>query len=352
MQREFLALVTVLVVLLAGCQAPVGGDSDTTPTSGVVPTGPTETPSASPTTTSTPDPTSTPIPSPTPTPTPSPTPTPVPVDPANPYGSEELAVYVDDSMMDRDVGPMLNSSFAYWEEHSEKYAGYPVEYQLVETPGAADIHITFKHVSVCGFHMPQDGVYYGCADVVEPYSTAPTPVNVDIHYNLSNPEIELTLIHELGHTLGLDHDDEPQEYMADPLPVTTLDPVKVHLRASQGDVPFGVKPDVEDGLNYFSDHDDLADSETLDWEFTEDIDEAKFVITYHRSAGECGHAHGGSCVDFGYEYYDQDHIHLTNLDDTIAWHVAFQVSPYFWSENEMPDELSTDTDLRDRSRFP
>lgn len=344
---RWVALLLAVCVVLAGCTASSATRTPDDSASAVDPS-PTTTPTMTVSPTATPTPT--PTPTATPTPSPTPTPTPEPVHSANPYGSDELAVYVNDSMVDRIVQPYVRSALDYWEENSEEYAGYPVEYRIVNSTVSADIHVTFTHVSMCGLSIRLDGPYLGCADVVKPYSDAPSTVEVAIQHNLSKRGMERTLIHEIGHTLGLEHDDEPREYMTHLESPFDYGPVPVYLQASSGRLPFGVENDVEDGLDYVTNHESL--NESYQWRFVDDVDDAKIVITYHHSAGACGYSTGGSCMEYGYKYHDQYHLQLAELDSTLAWHVAYQLSMFVFPTGDTPDVLSPDTDRETRENFP
>ncbi len=339
--------VTVLLVVLAGC---TGFDSVGTPTPTPQSTDPsdtTATPTPTPTVTETPTPTATPSPTSTPTPTPD------PIHPANPYGSELLSVYVNDSMVDRDTSSAVRRALNYWETNSLDYAGYPIEYTLVESRTEADVVISFEDLTVCGYETVVDGVYYGCADAVDPYGDAPDPVTIEIHYNLSTPQMVSTLIHEFGHTLGLGHSDDPQQYMSEHSPVgTEFDPVRVYVRSPDADLPLGVENEIEAALYYFTDHESLSDAEEINWTFVDDVENATVAVTYHHTDGPCGFDDGGSCSRTGAEYRDQFQVHLVQLDDTVAWHLAYHLAAQIFPEGDVPEILSPDTDRSERERFP
>jgi len=133
------------------------------------------------------------------------------VDEDNPYGEETLVVGVDASEAERNVTPVVTDSLEYWEENSEQYADYPIEYQLDADAEHPDVQIVWvTDLEDCD--SVSDPAIAGCADLVE--DTAPGTALVEVETGLSREQATETLRHELGHTLGLRHGDAPQDVMS------------------------------------------------------------------------------------------------------------------------------------------
>lgn len=124
-----------------------------------------------------------------------------------------LAVAYDDGVDRREnFAELIEASAAFWEEHAEQYAGYEVEYDLDPDADDPDVRVTLvDEVSNC--HRNDDGyMVVGCAPLIT--DQAPDTASVQIKSGYSDNLTQTTITHELGHTLGLGHDDEPTEVMS------------------------------------------------------------------------------------------------------------------------------------------
>lgn len=135
------------------------------------------------------------------------------VDPDNPYGQETLVVASAHAPNDSHH-TMTEDALEYWEGNtSDEYADYPIEYEYEPTAEDPDIRIRWvTEIDSCGENDHEN--LAGCADLVTNDREVPETVVVRVETDHSRAETIATLKHELGHTLGLTHDDEPQEVMS------------------------------------------------------------------------------------------------------------------------------------------
>jgi hypothetical protein len=292
----------------------------------------------------------------------------------NPYGDGNLTVAVDATNVTdgRDVRPLVAASLAFWEENAERYAGYAVDYRLLDAgsdPANADVVVRFVDaVGDCGH---EEGVA-GCA----PYVTrgpVDRPVTVRVATGFDDDSTRLVLDHELGHTLGLGHDDDPQSVMSSRATLTTLPRTDAADRAfAWNDSTLsvyvdgeGVDPDDRDAtdrqvtaaLDYFADGADGAVPDNVSFVRTEDAASADVVVRFAEESpcsaatGSCGRLGGFDPDDDGeLERYTRLEITLADLDtDAVAWHVARWVGAGLGLEGEeYPAPLRTTTTSDER----
>ncbi len=134
----------------------------------------------------------------------------------NPHQQTTLTVgvnYTDDGIVDQ--SDQIKAAFDYWEANSMEYSGYPIVYEFEPDETDPDVILEFtNNISVCGSTWNPRTI--GCAPVVtSPYFG---PLEVSIKSSYDPAATEWILKHELGHTLGLEHGDDPEDIMEDTLP--------------------------------------------------------------------------------------------------------------------------------------
>lgn len=127
----------------------------------------------------------------------------------NPWGREVVTVGVNDSAgVERNLTALVRRATEYWNTDGRGYGEYAVRYEVDPDARAPDIEVQFvREIESCGHQ--RGGELLGCAPQLHANSTPPTPVPVRVETGYSDESTVETIKHELGHTRGLDHDDEP-----------------------------------------------------------------------------------------------------------------------------------------------
>lgn len=129
-------------------------------------------------------------------------------------GSTTLSI-VDESESHHDLERLTREALRYWTANAADYAGFGVSFEL--TASDSDIELVFlenrNDLRGCREHASQ-GVL-GCAPLLKNGHRPTRPITVEVVV-AERPygDILVTVKHELGHTLGLTHDDEPANIMS------------------------------------------------------------------------------------------------------------------------------------------
>lgn len=286
-------------------------------------------------------------------------------DPDNPYREETLTVVVENGAGDdRDVTPMVRQALDYWEANAERYAGYPVEYEIRPDAASPDLRVVYTNsITDCG----SEEHTAGCSPVIRGARQIDRPVSVRVQSGFSDRSTVEVLKHELGHTLGLRHGDEPREVMQAKSKLTTLPLTNATDRALPWDDPtltyhvdYGSVPpserdetrrQIEAALGYFADGAEGTVPENVSFERTDDRAAADVTIRFDDSApctqgsGSCGGLQGlDPDGDGAMERYTKLEITIVDLDtDAVGWHVGSWLARGFGlSADERPPPLRSD----------
>lgn len=307
----------------------------------------------------------TPTPDPTPVDagdvaTPEPTPTPDP-DPAratavaasNPWNADPVTVGVvapaDDN---RTYRPLVERALAFWENES---TGYELDYRVVDDADAADADVWVRFVDnitrCSGTHSERD---VGCADYVPRGTTAPDPTVVRVETGYTNDSTVETLKHEVGHTLGYEHDDTDEyAFMASetrkvrlPTPNATslANPWKadsLRVYAAYPDIMETQRLEYVEGVERAVDYYRTDEASTLpagvDLRLTDNRSEADIVVEFTRTgtATSVGRRYGyNEDADPAFERFTRYEITVNNIDrDRIGWHVGYWLGWAFGAES-------------------
>ncbi|AXG05797.1 matrixin [Haloplanus rubicundus] len=269
---------------------------------------------------------------------------------ANPWGDEPIVVAVrNEGSRDRDFAALVREATAFWEEGS-RYLGFDVEYEVRPDAEDPDLIVAFTdEIPDCG--DVSDAV--GCAPLLTDSRQVDRPETAWVKTDLSDESTVLVTEHELGHTLGLTHDDPPRDVMrarsvlyTEPQPNATERAFPwadadftVRVDAANASDPAGARSQVDHALTYYED-DPPGMPTNLTFERT-DAD-AEVLIRFGPTA-DC-RASSGSCIgtygtdpdgDGAIETYTRVEITLVGLDtEAVGWHVGYWLAHAFGAEED------------------
>jgi hypothetical protein len=262
----------------------------------------------------------------------------------NPWGDEPVVVAVTNSAdPSRNVTPLVRAATDYWEANAERDAGYEIDYRVVPDAGDPDLRIEFAEtVPECG--KVTDAV--GCAPLITDTRQIERPESVWIQGGLSDESSVLVVKHELGHTLGLTHDDAPADVMAarsvlytQPKPNATErdypwadGEFTVYVDTATAGDPAGASEQVGHALDYYAEG-APGMPDNLTFRRVEDPEDAEVVVDFSDASPCSSDGDPGSCVgtrgtdpdgDGAIEQYERVRITLVRLDtDAVGWHVGY-----------------------------
>jgi predicted Zn-dependent protease with MMP-like domain len=130
-------------------------------------------------------------------------------------GTTQTVLVEDNSDGPHDVAENARQALSYWEQHSEEYAGFGIDFELDDS-GNADLVIAYGDDPRGCENVPEySSRVLGCAPLLREGSRVPQPITARV-VAATRPfgEVLTTTKHEIGHVLGLDHDAEPRHIMS------------------------------------------------------------------------------------------------------------------------------------------
>ena len=291
---------------------------------------------------------------------------------SDPYSGRTLVVAVENPTNgSRDYAPLVRQALDYWEENASRYVGYDVTYRV--DPDASDPDLVVSvvdRIDDCGAGEDHSA---GCAPFITRPEQFSPPVRVRVVDGLTDESVVRVLIHELGHTLGLGHDDEPQSVMQAKGRLATLPQrdavnrsfawesrtLSVHVAVGDGAGDRAVvERQVREALAYFDRGADGTVPEDVSFVRTSDPSAADVVVQVggatpcDRDAGSCRRLRGLDPDDDGaLESYDRLEVYVVGLEpEAVGWHVGRHLgySLGLTTDAEYPEPLRTTASYDER----
>ena len=271
---------------------------------------------------------------------------------SNPWGSDPIVVGVEnEAEPDRSVAPLVREAMSYWEEHAERYLGYPVAFDV--RPDAKEPDLVVKFVS----DVPDCGVgdAVGCAPLINDSRQIDRPETIWVRGGLSDSSSRLVVEHELGHALGLTHANAPADVMAakailytQPLPDAvdrafpwTDSDFTVYVDERNASDPDEIRAQVRHVMTYYE-SDPEGMPANLTFRFV-DSPEAADVAVRFSDTSPCG-SEAASCFetrgtdpdgDGAIERYTRVRVVLVELEpEATGWHVGYWLASGLGAEGD------------------
>ncbi|KAB1187283.1 MULTISPECIES: matrixin [Haloferax] len=379
-----LPILLAFLITLAGCTAPVSLDDEgpTVETSTEIAAPPTTTPPTESTAT-----TSTPSTGVTETATPPPetastaaqttteqateTTTYPPASGYGPWGADPVLVDVEAPNDGRDYESLVREATVFWERNDARYLGYEIEYAVTTDARNPDIVVRFSEtIPECSGQV--DAV--GCAPYITDARQIDRPETVYVMTGFGDDSTVEIIEHELGHTLGLTHGDEPAELMNATGILYTLPRTNATDRVFPWDDPdFTVYVDDSGAADSDGARDQIRHAfdyyaagapgmpDNLTFTYVNDPGDADIHISFSDTS-PCGTGSASCAAVTGYdpdgdralETYDSFRVVLVDLDtDAVGWHVGYWTAHYLGAEDDAdkPEPFQNATYTERRSEW-
>ena len=319
-------LVLVFALVIAGCSGTSNGGPTAadTATSSVTEVERTPTPGEDTVGPPTPAKTYTP----TKTPTPAETETPALV--KNPWAEEPIIVAVD-GPSDSPVNytGAVRRAVEYWRENDHTDLEYRPTF--VVKPSATTAHVVIRFVTSienCGESTANETI--GCAPILDDDDGAASPEIVRVQKGLTNRSTYRTVRHELGHVLGLEHREGPDDVMS-PTDVVHDRVVRVNFvfettaNAEQRDT----RRQARHAFEYYSDGAEGFMEEDVSFAIIQSQEDADVTISVERDGGRSSAEVRNGRMIITIQGIATDHR---------GWHIGYWLGFYFGAEtvDELP----------------
>ena len=131
------------------------------------------------------------------------------------FADQTVSVRVEDlGTTDHDVHANAREALAFWEAESEQYVDFAVDFELIDDD--PDMEIVYVDTPErCAAVENYSASVLGCAPLIRPGQRVSRPATaVVVAANRPYGKVRITTKHEIGHILGLGHDDAPAEIMS------------------------------------------------------------------------------------------------------------------------------------------
>ena len=234
-------------------------------------------------------------------------------------GTTQTVRVADNSDGPHDVEENARQALSYWEANAEEYAGFEVGFEL-DGSADADLVIAYGDDPRGCENVPEySSRVLGCAPLLREGTRVPQPITARVVAAARPPgSIRVTTQHELGHMLGLTHDDPPGYVMETNLSTFTANTTRVAFETADGDaMDPTIKQEASTALDYYAER-NVSSKYGFRWQEVATPEDAHLVIRVD-SEGCAPDREAGSCIRERY-YGNQNTIMIDEIDDEKGDH--------------------------------